>query len=107
MRALELGRQCRARNVRAFVPMNLVDHAETGGMPGAEAIPDNLLPEEQLLLAAQYTAAGDVKLCRQAHERAQTLPFGGALDFQAMEGTDDPLRADAVLCIALGVDRER
>jgi hypothetical protein len=37
-------------------------------------------------------------------EKARKSPFGSALDFRASENADDPLRAAAVLAIALALD---
>jgi hypothetical protein len=68
-------------------------------------IPEHLLDADQLLLpAAAHIAAGRVKLCEPAHLKAQTSPFGGALDFRGGDGGDDPLRRAALWAIALALD---
>jgi hypothetical protein len=57
-----------------------------------------------LVPAATHIAAGSVKLCEPAHEKAKTSPFGGALDFRGGDTGDDPLRRVALWAIALGLD---
>ncbi len=95
--------QCRAQGAIAFVPPSLSRHAATGGLPCAE-IPKEILPEERLLSAAYHIAAGSVKLCMPAVERARAATIVGALDFRAAENVDDPLRCAALLSIALTLD---
>jgi hypothetical protein len=64
-----------------------------------------MLSERTLLLsAAHHVSRGAVKICLPAGIKAKTSPFGGALDFRAAENVDDPLRAAAVLSIAMGLD---
>ena len=70
----------------------------------AQEIPEGLLPETLLLSAAHHVSRGAVKICLPAGIKAKTSPFGGALDFRAAENVDDPLRAAAVLSIAMGLD---
>jgi hypothetical protein len=95
---------CRARGSVVFVPAVLSKHAVAGGLV-AEAIPEDIKPEELLLSAANHAAAGNVKICAPAMDKARTAPFSsGALDFRAAEGADDPLRAAALLTIALALD---
>jgi hypothetical protein len=65
-----------------------------------------LKAEELLLSAANHAAAGNVKLCVPAAEKAKVAPFHGALDFRAGEGADDPLRGSLVLTISLALDQQ-
>jgi hypothetical protein len=68
-------------------------------------IPEHLLDADLLLLpAAGHIAGGRVKLCIPAHEKAQTSPFGGALDFRGGDAGDDPLRRAALWAITLALD---
>jgi hypothetical protein len=102
-RVRELAVLCRARGGVVFVPAVLSKHAAAAGLL-AEAIPEDIQPEELLLSAANHAAAGNVKICAPAMDKAQTTPFRSALDFRAAEGADDPLRAAALLTIALALD---
>jgi len=104
IRVRELAVLCRARGGVVFVPAVLSKHAAAAGLL-AEAIPEDIQPEELLLSAANHAAAGNVKICAPAMDKAQTTPFRSALDFRAAEGADDPLRAAALLTIALALDQ--
>jgi hypothetical protein len=95
--------ETRARNGVVFVPPDLRLHATAAGLP-TEEIPDDFVPEERLLSVAAHVAAGRVKICAPAAEKARNSPFAGALDFRAGENAEDPLRAAAILLIALGLD---
>jgi hypothetical protein len=95
--------QCRAGNAVVFVPADLRLHATSAGLPNEE-IPVDILPEELLLSVAAHVAAGLVKICAPALEKARNSPFAGALDFRAGENAEDPLRAAAILLVALGLD---
>jgi hypothetical protein len=99
----EFADQCRARAYVMMVPEPMLMHAQAIGLP-AEAIPAHVKAEELLLSAASFTAAGEVKLCEPALLKTKTSPLGGALDFRAGADVDDPLRAAAILTIALGLD---
>ena len=79
-------------------------HAAAAGVWASE-IPDELKPEQLLLSAANHAAAGNVKLCVPAAEKARVAPFHGALDFRAGESADDPLRSSLVLTVALTLDQ--
>jgi hypothetical protein len=71
----------------------------------ADPIPEQFLDADLLFLpAAGHIAAGRGKLCEPAHVKAQTCPFGGALDFRGGDGGDDPLRRAALWAIALSLD---
>ena len=96
--------QCRARGSVVFVPAVLSKHAVAAGLL-AEAIPEDIQPEELLLSAANHAAAGNVKICASAMDKAQTTPFRSALDFRAAENADDPLRCATLLTIALALDQ--
>jgi hypothetical protein len=102
-RLREFAGQCRSRGYVCFIPEGMVLHARSLGLP-VEAIPAHIKPEDLLLSAASFAAAGDVKLCQPAFERTRTSPFGGALSFHGGADVDDPLRAAAILAIALGLD---
>jgi hypothetical protein len=67
-------------------------------------MPDDIVPEELLLSASNHVSAGKVKLCQDALEKSRTSTFGAALDLRAAENADDPLRAAALLTIALSLD---
>ena len=102
----ELAAATRARlgGVALFVQPDMVRQAHVAGIR-AQPIPEHLQDAETLLLpAASHIAAGRVKLCEPAHLRAQTSPFGGALDFRGGDGGDDPLRRAALWAITLALD---
>jgi hypothetical protein len=102
-RVREFAGQCRSRGYVMMVPEGMMLHARAMGLP-VEAIPAHIKPEDLLLSAASFVAAGSVKLCEPAFAKTKTSPFGGALDFRAGADVDDPLRAAAILAIALGLD---
>jgi hypothetical protein len=102
-RLREFAGQCRSRGYVMMVPEGMMLHARAMGLP-VEAIPAHIKPEDLLLSAASFVAAGSVKLCEPAFAKTKTSPFGGALDFRAGADVDDPLRAAAILAIALGLD---
>ena len=101
-RVRELAEQCRARGASAFALAGLASHARSLGMH-FDIIPDHLRPDELSVPAASHIAAGSVKICTPAQEKAKSSPFGAALDFRASEKADDPLRQAAVLTIALSL----
>jgi hypothetical protein len=105
-RVRDLASQCRARGSIVLVPADLARHAAAAGLT-AQEIPAELKPEDLLLSAANHASAGNVKLCDPAQQKAEKSPFGGALDFRASEGADDPLRAAAILSIALALDDQQ
>jgi hypothetical protein len=102
-RIKELGSQCRAGTMQAFVPEDMARHAVAAGL-GVREIPRDWDPEELLLSVSNHVSSGQVKICDPAVEKAKTSTFGGALDFRAGENTEDPLRAAAILTVALGLD---
>jgi hypothetical protein len=55
-------------------------------------------------LAKRPSNTAIVKICAPVMDKAGTSPFRSALDFRAAEGADDPLRAAALLTIALALD---
>jgi hypothetical protein len=96
--------QCRAQGSVVFVSEALLPHARASGLV-CEMVPkDFAKPEELLLSASTHSAAGQVKLCTNAFEKSRQLPFQGSLDFHAGGDADDPLRAAALLIIALSLD---
>jgi hypothetical protein len=102
-RVRELSGQCRSRGYVMMVPESMLIHAQAIGLP-AEAIPAHIKPEDLLLSAANFTAAGDVKLCEPALAKTKTSPFGSALSFHAGADVDDPLRVAAIMTICLALD---
>jgi hypothetical protein len=100
----ELAARCRARGFVCFVPADMARHGVAAGLP-AEEIPENMKAEELLLAAANHAAAGSVKICVPAMDKARTTPFRSALDFRASENADDPLRCATLLTIALALDQ--
>jgi hypothetical protein len=102
-RLREFAGERRARGYVMMVPESMLMHAQAIGLP-VEAIPAHIKPEDLLLSAADFTAAGNVKLCEPAFAQTKTSPFGGALDLRAGADTDDPLRAGAILAICLSLD---
>jgi hypothetical protein len=106
-RVTELGRGCRVprdTSIALYVAPELVRTLMVAGYT-ADEIPEHLLDVEALLVpAATHIAAGNAKLCKPAHEKAKTSPFGGALDFRGGDTGDDPLRRAALWAIALGLD---
>jgi hypothetical protein len=70
---------------------------------------DSLLAEDDSLLAlaaAVHIGAGRVKISAEALAKAEHHPFGGILDATADE-EDDPLRAAALIGVALALDEGR
>jgi hypothetical protein len=106
-RVTALGQQCLVQNPSAvgiYAPPELIRPMAVAGFY-ADEIPEHLLDVEALLIgAASHIAAGAVKICEPAHEKAKTSPFGGALDFRGGDLGDDPLRRAALWAIALGLD---
>jgi hypothetical protein len=102
-RVREFAGQCSARGYVMMLPESMVLHARAAGLP-AEPIPGHIKVEDLLLSAANFVAAGSVKLCQPAFERTKTSPLGAALSFHGGADVDDPLRASAILAIALGLD---
>jgi hypothetical protein len=98
-----LRKQCCAQNCAVFVPQVLVSHARAVGL-GCEEIPDTMEAENLLLSAGAHATAGRIKICEDAFEKSKTATFGSALDFRTGENADDPLRAAALLTIALALD---
>ena len=106
-RVMSLGRECRVpgeTSVALYAAPQMIRPLMVAGYT-ADEIPEHLLDVEQLLIpAATHIAAGAVKLCVLAHEKAKTSPFGGALDFRGGDVGGDPLRQAALWAIALGLD---
>jgi hypothetical protein len=102
-RLAEFSRQCNARGRAMMLPQEMLLHAQVIGLP-AEAIPAHIKAEDLLLSAANFTAAGSVKLCEPALAKMKTSPFGGALSFHAGADVEDPLRIAAILTICLALD---
>src|ERR1700730_2611875 len=103
-RVRELSASVKARGSVVFVwPADLINHARSVGLVCAD-MPDDIDPEELLLSASNHVSAGSVKLCQDALEKSRTSTFGAALDLRAAENADDPLRAAALLTIALSLD---
>jgi hypothetical protein len=104
LRDLAAATRARLGGVAIYVQPDMVRQAHVAGIR-ADAIPEHLRDAEMLLLpAASHIAAGRVKLCEPAHNRAQTSPFGGALDFRGGDCGDDPLRRAALWAITLALD---
>ena len=102
-RMQQLAVECAAEHAIVFIPDEMRLHATAAGLPNEE-IPIDFLPEERLLSVAAHVAAGSVKICAPALNKARNAPFAGALDFRAGENAEDPLRAAAILLVALGLD---
>lgn len=103
-RLMGLAKILHTRRVTAFVQPDLLRASQVAGFH-MEPIPEHLVDADQLLLpAATHIAAGRVKVCVPAFEKAKTSPFGGALDFRGGDGGDDPLRRAALWAITLGLD---
>jgi len=97
--------QCRAQNASIFVPKELHRHAiAVDGLESAQAIPDEIVPEESLISASAHIAANRVRLCAPIIEKSANTPFAGALDIRAFENADDPLRKAAIVMIAIALD---
>jgi hypothetical protein len=103
-RILALAAQCNTSDAFVFVPAHLQDHAEAGGLVTVAIPPEFEKPELRLFSVAQAAGDGKVRICTPAHEKAQTAPFAGALNFRAGEDVSDPLRAAAILAVSLGLD---
>ena len=104
----ELRLQCRLIGCPAvWVHAQLLVHAEAAGL-WAHEIPADFKAEERLLSVAGHVAAGRVKICAPALEKARSSPLAGALDFRAGEGVvEDSLRNAPVTLISLSLDSER
>ena len=104
-RLVELCTGCICYPPGLFIQPDMLLPAHHAGHDAAVVIPDKLLDASALLLsAASHIAGGRVKLCLPAHEKAQTSPFGGALDFRSGDNGDDPLRRAALWAITLALD---
>lgn len=105
-RLKDLALTCRARHgsLGVFVPETLAHHAAATSLH-AHPTPQFDDAAALMLSAAGHIAEGRVKVSELAHQKAQTSPLGGALDFRAGEGaTDDPLRATVLSAIAIALD---
>jgi hypothetical protein len=102
-RTQELLFQCQCPNASVFVPDELRVQAEAAGL-SVERIPREFNPEARLLSVGGHVANGLVQMCQPVVEKAQSTPFAGQLNFRGGEDTSNPLRAAAVLLIALGLD---
>ncbi|HEY8033222.1 MAG TPA: hypothetical protein VIF02_12815 [Methylocella sp.] len=97
---------CSCRNgILAIVPEGFAAGGSFNGCRAIEII-DGRLPELQLLSAAWMIDRGLVKLGPLAHEKAQCLPFGAALDFRAGENIEDPLRCAIMTTIAVAFEED-
>jgi hypothetical protein len=97
---------CSCRNgILAIVPEGFAAGGSFNGCRAIEII-DGRLPELQLLSAAWMIDRGLVKLGPLAHEKAQCLPFGAALDFRAGENIEDPLRCAILTTIAVAFEED-
>ncbi len=108
IRLQELSAQCRQiyGGPVVFTSEVLARHAMAHGLT-AEVIPPDFFadPSRLALSAGAHVSAGSVRLAVPAHERAQTSPFGGALNIRGGEATAaDPLRAAVLAGIALALD---
>ena len=106
LRLAALETECNARKTSAGLWLPEILAKQASGI-NLQTVPDFCNDPVQLMLsAADHIGAGRVKVCATAYEKAQTSPLGGALDFRAGDGADDdPLRAAALLAIALGLNR--
>ncbi len=103
-RVIDMTKATRAHYGGLWVQPDMARQAYVANV-GAEPIPEHLQDADLLLLpAAGHIAAGRVKLCEPAHEKAKTSPFGGALDFRGGDGGDDPIRRAALWAIAISLD---
>ncbi len=103
-RILALAAKCNTTDAFVFVPDNMRGHAAAAGLITVPIPPEFIHPEELLFSVAQHVGGGKVRICADAHERAQSAPFSGAMNFRAGEDTSDPLRAAAILAVALALD---
>jgi hypothetical protein len=101
-RLRDLAGQCGAQVGALFVPPALVPHALAAGVT-AEPVPAELDPRAVALSVAAHVGAGKVKVAALVDDKAKSAPFRGALDFRAGDATDEPLRAAAVLTVALAL----
>ncbi|WP_216856204.1 hypothetical protein [Acidisphaera sp. S103] len=104
-RLLDLGKLLgvsREAAIALYVEPALVPQARVAGFR-AEAIHADYLDAESLLIPVALAVSGGlVKVCQPAHDKAETSPFGGALNFRGGDAaTDNPLRTAALQAIAL------
>jgi predicted phage terminase large subunit-like protein len=105
-RANELARECGAMHGHcAFVPADLVSHAEKCGL-AAYPIPEALHVEDLILTAAAAISSGKFRLAGPAVRKTEIFPLAPALEFRGEERTDDALRSAVVLAIALSLDEQ-
>jgi hypothetical protein len=88
--------------VALYVEPLLVPQARVAGFR-AEAIHADYLDAESLLIPVALAVSGGlVKVCQPAHDKAETSPFGGALNFRGGDAAaDNPLRTASLQAIAL------
>lgn len=87
-------------------PRELRPHIRQAG-GDSDIIPADWLtdPSSVALRVAGYVAAGHVKICTIAAQRAETLPFDAALDFRGGEAIDaNPLRLATLIGLAMAVE---
>jgi hypothetical protein len=102
-RLSQLADLTRAHGVAAFVPPELLAHAEAAGL-FAEPLPMDVQVEDLLLSVAAHTSAGKLVICDLAREKAATLPLFSALDLRAADAADDALRQAVIWGVALALD---
>jgi hypothetical protein len=104
-RLLDLGKVLgvhRSAAIALYVEPALIPQARVAGFR-AEPIPADYLDAESLLIPVALAVSGGlVKVCQPAHDKAETSPFGGALNFRSGDAAaDNPLRTAALQAIAL------
>jgi hypothetical protein len=105
-RVRELAARCRARDARLYVPAPLLPSARSAGVY-AEAIPKQFAdPAEMAIAAAGYIGLGQVKLTREAEEKAKCAPFLGAFDLRAGD-LGNPLIVAATVAVLLALEDQR
>ena len=97
--------ECGARNqgVTAFLPLAMHGQALAVGLDAYE-VPEELTEPDALpLIASMHVTADGVKISALVAEKARSSPWGGALDFRSGDRNDTPLRAAALLAIAIAL----
>ena len=107
LRAVELARLHGAR--RGYIGAWALEALATVAAPTGSRL--KILPSEMAdpaylgINTALHVQSGSVKISELVVEKAQTSPFGGALDFRSGPGLEnDPLRAAAFYAVAIALD---
>jgi hypothetical protein len=86
-----------------WVGPGLLPHAGAAGL-SAHEIPSDFKAEDKLISVSRHVAAGMVRICAPALEKARNSAFSGALDLRMGEDVENPLRRALVSTVSLTLD---